>query len=91
MKLPIITIDDVLEAVSNLHIDQVEFIPSLIKIGTWELNPSEFIVAMAKTLRVLNKDEKSGDLFLHSVELLPDGVRENKQADPFDTGCSFEP
>ena len=81
-KLPTITNADVLKAVNNLQLDQREFIPSKIEVGNWELNPAEFIAVMAGTLIVLNKGEKSEDLFLHSVELLPEGVRENRQADP---------
>jgi hypothetical protein len=82
MKLPTLTTAGIFQAVNNLHLDQVEFVPPRIKVGNWDLNPAEFMVAMARLLIDFIRGEKPAVISSHSIELLPENVQENRLADP---------
>jgi hypothetical protein len=70
---------DILKAAQEVDIHAK--IPSKISVGSYELNPAEFLVAMAQEFIAVIEKKEVEKISLHSVELLPLSVRSNTQAD----------
>lgn len=82
VEVPRVRGEDVVAAAVRVCAGMADRIPARIPVAGVELNPAEFLLAMARTVVTIGEDGKPMPLSLHAVDVLPDSVRQNRKADP---------